>query len=299
MTHGSTLSSSDITVDERYRQNRSWTPISAKGYSTTTATTETFPADEPIPSGRTYSAQNWPWTNTRSGSVGGKVSLSVSITKGGEDVASVVEQHKRHISNVIFGAKTYTGSLLLPQDNNYFVSLSAGIIGKLQVGVVGIGATSVPFIRMENLIHRQATTDYNLFPSDPVTRQIAALRDLTSISFASNLATRIEELRAYQMEDDSIDVDRTSLSAFVGIVASGKISTAPAISLDPDGRLIARWKEDKDHVVIVRLIDETTAHFALFVPDEKHRSRTVRISGEAPVDSVLDEIALHGYRPWQ
>lgn len=126
---------------------------------------------------------------------------------------------------------------------------------------------------------------------------------LTSIHIPDRgaLAASLHDLqKAIKDEDDPAfpSISIPSLKNFLGFLKTNQKFKLPIISATPECNIYASWKHGLDHVFSVHFLANNNIRFVIFRPNSKHSDRTIRLSGTATTDVLVEIATLHGVQDW-
>ena len=113
------------------------------------------------------------------------------------------------------------------------------------------------------------------------------------IGFAERIAARLGYLLEISREEQPWQAPpaAASLDSFLAFLSKNLELAYPDVVLTPDGNVRAQWKRGSSLHFALEFLEDENVCFVIFAPDPKHPYKTVRVSGEATVDSVM-EIAV-------
>lgn len=89
-----------------------------------------------------------------------------------------------------------------------------------------------------------------------------------------------------------------SLRNFVNFLKTNKELLIPLISLTSEGNIYASWKASLNRIFSVHFLGDSNVRFVIFRPNDKHPDKTIRLSGSATADIVVEIAAKQGFRSW-
>src|SRR5262245_32310223 len=121
-----------------------------------------------------------------------------------------------------------------------------------------------------------------------------------SVRYRTKLAVRLSELqKAVQEEElDGRGITVRSLQHFIELLKAYPSLRCPTVSVTPDRNIYATWKSGSDRVFSIHFLPDGRIRFVIFCPNDKHSGETIRISGAATVDVILDIAKPHGILNW-
>jgi hypothetical protein len=129
---------------------------------------------------------------------------------------------------------------------------------------------------------------------------ILHVRNQLNISFSKQLADRLEFLFDASKEEypDEVAILPESLRSFVGFMQSAINLKYPDVVLSPSKNIRAQWRTGPNRHFAVEFLPTGDAHFVIFSPDPMHPEKTIRMSGLASVDSLMETVQPHGVLSW-
>jgi len=121
-----------------------------------------------------------------------------------------------------------------------------------------------------------------------------------SVRYRTKLTVRLSELqKAVQEEElDGRGITVGSLQHFVELLKAYPSLRCPTVSVTPDRNIYATWKSGSDRVFSIHFLPDGRIRFVIFCPNDKHSGETIRLSGAATVDVILDIAKPHGVLNW-
>jgi hypothetical protein len=121
-----------------------------------------------------------------------------------------------------------------------------------------------------------------------------------SVRYKAKLASRLSELqKAVQEEElDSRGITVRSLQHFIELLKAYPSLRCPTVSVTPDRNIYATWKSGSDRVFSIHFLPDGKVRFVIFCPNDKHSGETIRLSGAATVDVIIDIAKPHGVLKW-
>lgn len=135
---------------------------------------------------------------------------------------------------------------------------------------------------------------------DAVLKSISYVRSSSHISYAERLASRLKFLvdAAKEEEPDEVAISPQSLRNFVIFLQSTAKLKYPDIVLTPSKNIQAQWRTASNRHFAVEFLPTGDARFVIFSPDPRHPEKTIRLSGLASIDSLLETAQPHGVLSW-
>ena len=121
-----------------------------------------------------------------------------------------------------------------------------------------------------------------------------------SARYKAKLAARLTELqRAVQEEElDGCGITAGSLQHFFEFLKAYPALRCPAISVTPERNIYASWKSGSDRVFSIHFLPDGNVRFVIFCPNEKHSGETIRLTGAASLDVLMNVVEPHGVLDW-
>lgn len=121
-----------------------------------------------------------------------------------------------------------------------------------------------------------------------------------SIRYRARLASRLSDLqKAVQEEElDGRGITVRSLQHFIELLKAYPSLRCPIVSATPDRNIYASWKSGSDRVFSIHFLPDGKVRFVIFCPNDKHSGETIRLSGAATVDVIIDIAKPHGVLKW-
>ena len=138
-------------------------------------------------------------------------------------------------------------------------------------------------------------------PRQPsVAELILHVRERFRSEFAERLANRLDYLAKISQEEypEQAPIAPESLQDFVAFLESTLKLVYPGVVLTPSGNVQAEWRNGKNRHFAVEFVGSGDVHFVVFAPDPKHSYKTIRASGVATVESLMDIVRPYGVESW-
>ena len=147
-----------------------------------------------------------------------------------------------------------------------------------------------PFDKLEELLSND----------EKVLEIILHVRNQLNINFSKQLADRIKFLFDISKEEypEEVAILPQSLRNFVGFLQSATNLRYPDVVLSPSKNIRAQWRTGPNRHFAVEFLPTGDAHFVIFTPDPMHPDKTIRMSGLASVDSLMETVQPHGVLTW-
>ena len=147
-----------------------------------------------------------------------------------------------------------------------------------------------PFDKLEELLSND----------EKVLEIILHVRNQLNINFSKQLADRIKFLFDLSKEEypEEVAILPESLRSFVGFLQSATNLRYPDVVLSPSKNIRAQWRTGSSRHFAVEFLPTGDAHFVIFTPDPMHLDKTIRMSGLASVDSLMETVQPHGVLTW-
>ena len=149
-------------------------------------------------------------------------------------------------------------------------------------------------------MRKQQITTLSEEPERSLTELVTYIEKLPSIPFAGRLAARIRYLAEISREEYP-DQAPTAVPSLMGLITLLEITLGlayPDVVLTPQGNIRAQWRLDRNRYFALEFLEGEEVHFVVFAPDPKHPYKTLRASGLATVDSVLELVRPYGVHDW-
>ena len=147
-----------------------------------------------------------------------------------------------------------------------------------------------PFDKLEELLN----------DDEKVLEIILHVRNQLNINFAQQFADRIKFLFDASKEEypEEVAILPESLRNFVGFLQSTINLKYPDVVLSPSKNIRVQWRTGPNRHFAVEFLPTGDAHFVIFSPDPRHPEKTIRLSGLASVDSLMETVQPHGVLSW-
>jgi hypothetical protein len=135
---------------------------------------------------------------------------------------------------------------------------------------------------------------------EKVLRIISYIRTQLNADFAQQLANRLEFLFQISHEEhpDEVAIIPESLSNFVALLQSETYLKYPDVMLSPSNNIRIQWRTAPNRHFAVEFLNSGDAQFVIFSPDPSHPERTIRLSGIASIDSLMEMVRPYGVLRW-
>lgn len=135
---------------------------------------------------------------------------------------------------------------------------------------------------------------------EKVLRIISYIRSQLEADFAQQLANRLEFLYEVSHEEypNEIAIMSESLSNFVALLQAETDLKYPDVVLSPSKNIRAQWRTAPNRHFAVEFLSSGDAQFVIFSPDPWHSERTIRSSGVASIDSLMEIARPYGVLSW-
>lgn len=133
-----------------------------------------------------------------------------------------------------------------------------------------------------------------------VQKLISYIRSELGVPFAERLSSRLEFLMevAKEEEPEEVAISPESLRNFVSFLQSTVNLNYPDIMLSPSKNIRVQWRTAPNRHFVVEFMPIGDAQFVIFSPDPNYPEKTVRLSGLAAIDSLLEIVTPHGVLDW-
>lgn len=135
---------------------------------------------------------------------------------------------------------------------------------------------------------------------DAVLKSISYVRSSSHIPYSERLASRLKFLvdAAKEEEPDEVAISPQSLRNFLIFLQSTAKLKYPDIVLTPSKNIQAQWRTASNRHFAAEFLPTGDARFVIFSPDPRHPEKTIRLSGLASIDSLLETAQPHGVLSW-
>jgi len=135
---------------------------------------------------------------------------------------------------------------------------------------------------------------------EKVLRIISYIRSQLKADFAQQLAERLEFLYEVSHEEHSneIAIMPESLSNFVALLQAETYLKYPDVVLSPSNNIRVQWRTAPNRHFAVEFLSSGDAQFVIFSPDPWHSEKTIRSSGIASIDSLMEIAQPYGVLSW-
>ena len=129
---------------------------------------------------------------------------------------------------------------------------------------------------------------------------IFQIRIPTSIPNNECLANRLIVLFNDAKEEDSNSpgIAVGSLRKFYHFLEEFNNLKYPNITLTPDNNIYASWEGEQNRLFGVHFLPDGNTNFVIIKPNDRHPERTIRLSGIATFDSLMDIVVPNGVNEW-
>jgi len=135
---------------------------------------------------------------------------------------------------------------------------------------------------------------------EKVLRIISYIHTKLNTDFAQQLTDRLKFLYKVSQEENSneIAIMPESLSNFVAFLQSETHLKYPDVVLSSSNNIRVQWRTTPNRHFAVEFLNTGDAHFVIFSPDPIHPEKTVRLSGIASIDSLMEIVRPYGVLRW-
>ncbi|MFZ5995584.1 MAG: hypothetical protein ACOYU4_11435 [Thermodesulfobacteriota bacterium] len=135
---------------------------------------------------------------------------------------------------------------------------------------------------------------------DKVLEIISYVQKSSHIPFTERLARRLRFLFDAAKEEfpDEFAISPESLNNFLTFLQYTPNLKYPDIVLTPSKNIQAQWRTASNRHFAVEFLPTGDARFVIFSPDPRHPEKTIRLSGLASIDSLLETAQPHGVLSW-
>ncbi len=133
-----------------------------------------------------------------------------------------------------------------------------------------------------------------------VQQLIFQIRISTYIPNNERLANRLIALfnDAKEEDPDSTGISVDSIRSFCNFFQKHTYLKYPIITLTPDNNIYASWEGEENRLFSVHFLPDGITNFVIFKPNDRHPERTIRLSGIATSDILMETVAPHGVNDW-
>jgi hypothetical protein len=137
-------------------------------------------------------------------------------------------------------------------------------------------------------------------PESSLSDLIDRFRKYPKIGFAERIAARLDYLLDVSREEqpEQAPPAAASLEDFLAFLAATPGLAYPTIVLTPEGNVRAQWQRSRNEHFAVAFHGDADVRFVVFAPDPKHPYKTIRVSGGATLDSLMDLVRPYGVEHW-
>ncbi len=135
---------------------------------------------------------------------------------------------------------------------------------------------------------------------EQVKELISRIRTSKSIPFRQTLANRLLALFNDAKEEDSasLGISARSIRNFYKFLLLHTNLKCPTISLTPDNNIYASWRGELKRIFSVHFLSNGDARFVIFIPNDRHPERQIRISGAVTTDILMETVAPYHVCDW-
>ncbi len=135
---------------------------------------------------------------------------------------------------------------------------------------------------------------------EKVLRIISYIHTKLNTDFAQQLTDRLKFLYKVSQEENpsEIAILPESLSNFVAFLQSETHLKYPDVMLSSSNNIRVHWRTAPNRHFAVEFLNTGDAHFVIFSPDPIHPEKTVRLSGIASIDSLMEIVRPYGVLRW-
>ena len=129
---------------------------------------------------------------------------------------------------------------------------------------------------------------------------ISYIRSSRLVSFARKLAKRLEFLVKVTEEEapDQSGLSPASLRMFIKFLQLAPDLKCPGVVLSPSGNARVQWLAAPNKRFVAEFYPDGEVRFVIFHPDLERPDFTIRLSGIASVESLLNTAEPHGVLEW-
>jgi hypothetical protein len=160
----------------------------------------------------------------------------------------------------------------------------------------GTAATPIPPVEGGSMATQQPPTTED----ESVEEIIWRVGTTFAVGYKAKLAARLTELQRAVQEDepDGHGITAKSLQRFTELLKAYPTLKCPIISVTPEQNIYASWKAGPNRLFSVHFLPDGNARFVIFCPNDKHPNETIRLSGTATVDVLINLAQPHGVLAW-
>ncbi|HLO00635.1 MAG TPA: hypothetical protein VK208_19405 [Pyrinomonadaceae bacterium] len=168
----------------------------------------------------------------------------------------------------------------------------------LRATLVTSGAAATPMMAVQSgsmATQQPPTTD-----DQTVEEIIWRVGTTLTVKYTAKLTARLIELqRAVQEEEpDARGITSNSLQHFIEFLKAYPKLKYPTISITPERNIYASWKAGSDRLFSVHFLHDANIRFVVFRPNDRHPGKTVRLSGAATLDVLMNIVEPLGVLSW-
>lgn len=144
-----------------------------------------------------------------------------------------------------------------------------------------------PFEELSELLDEEST----------IQNLIGQVKTSANICSAGKLGNRLEVLfeAAKEENPDKVMFSSASLRNFVAFLQSESHLKYPDVVVSPSGNIRAQWSAARNKHFAAEFLPNEDVRFVLFTP---HPDRTVRMSGIASINALMETVQPHGVLSW-
>lgn len=120
------------------------------------------------------------------------------------------------------------------------------------------------------------------------------------IPYREDLAKRLLVLYYDAKEEDPecVGIAAESLRSFNDFIHLHTNLKRPIISLTPDYNIYASWRDEQNRVFSIHFLPNADVRFVMFKPNVKRPERTIRVSGSATIDTLMETVDPDCLEEW-
>ena len=181
-----------------------------------------------------------------------------------------------------------------------YMKVSSGFVKTFEIPITIVASGTLETLFTFNQGGSMATQQPPITENESVEEIIWHVGTTLSVRYKAKLASRLSELqKAVQEEElDGRGITVRSLQHFVELLKAYPSLRCPTVSVTPNRNIYTSWKSGSDRVFSIHFLPDGKVRFVIFCPNDKHSGETIRLSGAATVDVIIDIAKPHGVLKW-
>jgi hypothetical protein len=181
-----------------------------------------------------------------------------------------------------------------------YMKVSSGLVKTFEIPTTIVASGTLETLFTFSQGGSMATQQPPITENESVEEIIWHVGTTLSVRYKAKLASRLSELqKAVQEEElDGRGITVRSLQHFVQLLKAYPSLRCPTVSVTPDRNIYTSWKSGSDRVFSIHFLPDGKVRFVIFCPNDKHSGETIRLSGAATVDVIIDIAKPHGVLKW-